>query len=439
MRFRNRTFGCCFEDANENVKLRFITVAVGLLGFGVVACSGSVGTTPPPGPPVPTPAPLYEYAGSITQRYAYDYGYPSPQPPTTIRTRIRDKVSVLSATGSGLPAGARNVHVLERAATRLQTTDTVSDSYVSAQEPELLLYGSKSQLEAPLGGQSTETVTTYSKPQILAKQSGRWTNSPAAKIDESFSDGHHQNRTIAANGTYVEKGTTFALNGKVAPIEILEEASGAGSYTGPFVGCPPNTSWMFTAAPSITLTLVSKPRERGCELGATPIPDWYRVPPTFYSERDTVKSDVTMPSQCGGLAGTAATYVRRTVSSLDTVIGYVESTDVSAYSNAQGVPLCLLLDDDISNYYDWQGDQVAFFAFTPNGDAVSTIDTQESLVLAGGNPSSMVAGEGIGPGAAVVVGLQQPFLARNSVEREKLRNAMVHHLENLARRIGGVR
>ncbi len=373
----------------------------------------------------------------MTQVFTYVYGFPSPQPPATIRTTIHDSVTVLGASQPGLPPGTQDVHVQERDATSLQSTQTVTDAFVSPAETELLLYGSKSKFEAPEGGQSSTTVTAYASPQILSKSTGHWTNSPEATIDEKYSDGHRQDRTIAANGTYNEKGTTLALNGKVARIEILEKASGAGSYTGPFLGCPPRTSWVFSAAPSIELQLISTPPVRGCEMSKTPIPDWYPAGARFYTEHDSVKANAAMPAECVGRAGKRARLTERTLLRLDTVIGYSEDTNISVFSSSNAVPLCLVLGDEIANYYDWQGDQIAFFAFTPNGHPVSTIRTDEALVLVSGGASS-------GPAATVSqasseAGLQTHFMAGVEAERVKLRDAMLRRFTNVSSRIGGVR
>jgi hypothetical protein len=373
----------------------------------------------------------------MTQVFTYDYGFPSPQPPATIRTTIHDSVTVLSASQPGLPPGAQDVNVRERDTTPLQATQTVTDAFVSPPEAELLLYGSKSKFEAPQGGQSSTTVTAYANPQILSKSAGHWTNSPEATIDEKYSDGHYQDRTIAANGTYNEKGTTLALNGKVAPIEILEKASGAGSYTGPFLGCPPHTSFTFTAAPSIDLQLISSPPVGGCEMSKTPIPDWYPAGTTFYTEHDSVKANATMPVQCGSHAGKGARLTERKLLKLDTVIGYYEDTDISVFSSSNAVPLCFVLGDEISNYYDWQGDQIAFFAFTPNGHPVSTIRTDEALELVGGAASS--AGAATVARASVEAGVQTHFMDGVNAERVKLRDAMVRRFTNVSSRIGGVR
>lgn len=412
------------------MRLHLIAAATFVALAALAACSGSVGFVPAPPSPLPSPVPADHYAGTMTQTYTYLYGYPSPEPPNTTTTAIKDVVTVSSTAGPGFPAGTSDVHVDETDATPLQTSRTVTDAYVKATAAQALLYGSVSELKAARGGQSSHTTTSYVNPQILSRKQGTWTNSPAGSVDEKYSDGHYQDRTIAADGTYREKGTTFALNGKIAGIEIIEKPTGAGSYTGPFVGCPPKTSWLFTAAPQISVKLVSNPPESGCEIGETTIPDWYPTSPTLYTEHDRVTSGMRMPSSCGPYANQHARVTERSMARLDTIIGYRERTDVSVFGRAAGPPVCIIFSDAIDNYYDWQGDQIAFFAFTDNGKPVSTILTDESLVLKSGSSTA---------GAAIVGGAQTHFAAKLDAVRARLRDAMIRRLLTLANTAGGTR
>jgi hypothetical protein len=412
------------------LRLHLIAAATFVASAALAACSSSVGITPPPPAPLPSPVPAVHYAGTLTQTYTYLYGYPSPEPPNTSTTAVKGVVTVSPTTGPGLPSGTNDVHVKETDTTPLQSSSTVSDSYVRTSASEAVLYGSVSELKAPQGGQSTHTTTSYVTPQVLSRAHGTWTNSPAGSVDEKYSDRHYQDRTIAANGSYDEKGTAFSLSGKMVATEILEKSSGAGGYTGPFEGCPAKTSFLFTAAPTISVSLVSKPPVAGCEQTAASIPDWYPAAPTLYSEQDRVKSSVVMPSSCGASAGQHARLTERTTAGLDTIIGYREHTDVSVFGPLDGPPVCIVLVDKIDNYYDWQGDQIAFFAFTDNGHPVSTILTDESVVLSGGSS---------GGSSAIVVAAQTHFGATLDAVRARLRDAMIRRFAAMPNSTGGTR
>lgn len=412
------------------MRLHPIAAATFVASAALAACSSSSAVVPPPVTPPPSPVPVSHYTGKMTQTYTYLYGYPSPEPPNTTTTMIKDAVTVAPTTGPGLPSGTNDVHVDETDTTPLQSSRTLTDAYVKTSTTQALLYGSVSELKAPQGGQSTHTTTSYVRPQILSRRHGTWTNSPAGTVDEKYSDRHHQDRTIAANGTYDEKGTAFALGGKMVATEIVEKATGAGSYTGPFVGCPPKTSWLFTAAPNISVALVSKPPVLGCQIASATIPAWYPTGPTLYREQDRVNNGVVMPSACGPSGGKRARLTKRSTTRLDTIIGYREDTDVSAFGSLSGPVVCIVFADEIDNYYDWQGDQIAFFAFTDNGHPVSTIVTDESLVLEGGSA---------GGSDAIVAGAEAHFTAKLDAVRARLRDAMIRRFVTISTSAGGTR
>jgi hypothetical protein len=412
------------------LRLHLIAAATFVASAALAACSSSVGITPPPPAPLPSPVPADHYDGTLTQTYTYLYGYPSPEPPNTSTTAIKGVVTVSPTTGPGLPSGTNDVHVKETDTTPLQSSTTVSDAYVRTNATEAVLYGSVSELEAPQGGQSSHTTTSYVTPQTLSRTHGTWTNSPAGSVDERYSDGHYQDRTIAANGSYDERGTAFSLGGKMVATEILEKPSGAGGYTGPFEGCPPKTSFLFTAAPKISVSLVSKPPVLGCEQAATSIPDWYPAAPTLYRERDRVKSATLIPAACGASAGKRARLTERSTARLDTIIGYREHTDVSVFGALQGPPVCIIFADEIDNYYDWQGDQIAFLAFTDDGHPVSTILTDESVVFKSGSS---------GGASAIVAAAQTHFGATLDAVRARLRDAMIRRFVTMPNGAGGTR
>jgi hypothetical protein len=412
------------------LRLHLFAAATFVASAALAACSSSVGITPPPATPLPSPVPATHYSGQSTQTYTYLYGYPSPEPPNTITTAIKGVVTVSPTTGPGLPSGTNDVHVDETDTTPLQSSRTVSDAYVNTSATQAVLYGSVSELKAPAGGQSTDTTTSYVTPQIVSRQHGTWSNSPAGSVDEKYSDGHYQDRTIAANGSYDEKGTAFSLSGIMVGTELLEKATGAGSYTGPFEGCPPKTSFEFSAAPSIAVTLVSKPPEPGCEQASQSIPNWYPTPPALYNEQDRVKSNVVMPSECGHSAGQRERLTERTIARLDTIIGYKEHTDVSVFGPLDGPPVCAVFADEIDNYYDWQGDQIAFFDFTDKGHPVSTILTDEAVVFEGGSS---------GGSDAIVAAAETHFGAKLDAVRARLRDAMIRRFVTRSTHAGGAR
>jgi hypothetical protein len=399
------------------------------------ACSGSVGTTPPSPTPLPPQPPSFRYAGAMTQHFAYAYGYPSQQPPITVRTTLSDRVTVNAAVPppSISSDATDDVKIVETAATSLETNMTTTNAYVSSNAGSVLLYGAVSSIAEASGGQSSTTTTVYTKPQTLAEASGTWSNSPASTVKETYSDGHSEDRTIAADGTYTENGTTFGLNAKPAPIVLQEEASGAGMYEGPFTGCPNGTAFRFSAPsgspPTIALTLTSTVSYCSSST-ASSIDLWYATPPSFYGETDEADASTTVPVGCGKFKGTTAAEVRSEIVHLDTIIGYTEVTSTHTYVK-DNAPVCILFSDDLLNYYDWQGDTPAFLLYSPNAKPISAVTTDESLVQksASGSLPALTP--------EIVAAARAHFAANVERARAKLLDAMIHRLQTAREKTGG--
>jgi hypothetical protein len=365
----------------------------------------------------------------MTQHYEYAYGYPSRQPPITVRTALVDRVTLKSAVA---PA-TTDIETVETAATSLATNVTTTDAYVASQGGDVLLYSTMAAIKETGNGQSSTTVIVYNKPQTLVRPSGTWSNSPGLISHENFSDGHYEDRTIASNGTYTEKGTTFDINAQPAPILLEEEASGAGKYQGPFAGCPSDTAFNLSAPsgspPAIAFTLTSS--DKHCvSSSTTSIELWYPTPPPFYKETDEVLTGTPAPVGCGKFKGASTTDVRSTVGRLDTVIGYVEITSTDTYVKGDA-PVCIVLGDELLNYYDWQGDTPEFFLYSPDAKPISEVLTKESLVQtsASGTLPTLLP--------EVAAAARAEFDAKIGHTRATLLDAMIHRMQTAHQRTGG--
>jgi hypothetical protein len=392
----------------------------------LAACTSStIGTTPIP-TTQPNPAPqVFNFQGNLKQTYTYYYGFPTQQPPVTIVQKI--KQTFVNNTATPPPQFSNHVsnvvHTVETASTKLTTQNTVTDTYLSEGSSGYFEEGSIAQINAPDGGQSSTTTQIYKTPQILEENDGSWTNSPASTFDQTFSDGHYQDRTIASDGTYVEKGTTFNLDATLAHIKIAEDPTGEGAYIGPFTGAPANTQFTFSAPsgtpPTIALTLYYE----GKNIPELSLPAWFPLNPTFYTEKDTLTTGTSAPSSCGKHAGTSGDAVARTWTGLDTVIGYTESYSESTYDNGTD-PVCIVISDSIANYYDWQGDTPAFVLVSSNAKPLSTIVTSETLVGTGITSSAkhraMVT--------AAIAGARSTMFAKMQVVRDTMREKALHRL-----------
>ena len=187
--------------------------------------------------------------GTMVQNYPYHYGFPSPQPPLTVRTKITQDVWITNGPApKGYPAGSNQiVHLRETDDANLSKNTATTDVYVAQQPKQDLVYASSTQINAPDGAQSSSSTTTYASPRVVAKTGvAMWSNSPARKIDEVFSDGHSEHRTVATNGTYVENGTAVDYAGTLATTELQDMSSGAGFYKGGFLVAPRTQGSLFS-------------------------------------------------------------------------------------------------------------------------------------------------------------------------------------------------
>jgi hypothetical protein len=421
------------------VRLRFALAGLVVLTAFLAACSSGTSCgfgCPPVNPPTPTPAPV-SLAGTETQAFTYDFGYPSPQPPYMQTTTIAQTVTVAAtALASPFPGGAANdVHVAETdTIDQLQTIQLTVDSYTATSSNNVLLYGSVVNTPAsgggqPTNGQATTVQLVYAAPQIIDQtpqnNGATWTNKPGAQLTENYSDGHSEDRTYANNGTYSEVGTAQAPNGSgYVPVHLSIDGSGAGIYSGPFFGAA-SVSFEFAAPAgspktiSGTIKVNKRPRQ-----ALFKIPAWFANQPVFFTEADSIRTNVAQPKGCP--FASAINDVRQKITRLDTMIGYVEQSQRDTYE-ASGAVICVAFTDTLQNYYDWNGDTTSFPLYvTENAKKISQVVTNE-LISVVGAPSGATARRSHGArGAyippAAVAALQARFDAKMNATKRELFN-----------------
>ena len=419
------------------MRLRFALGGLVVLTAFLAACSSGTSCgfgCPPVNPPTPTPAPV-SLAGTETQAFTYDFGYPSPQPPYTQTTTIAQTVTVApTALASPFPGGAANdVHVAETdTIDQLQTIALTIDSYTATSGNNVLLYGSVVNTPAtgggqPTNGQATTVQLVYAAPQIIDQtpqnNGATWSNKPGAQLAETYSDGHSENRTYADDGTYVEVGTAQSPNGKgYVPVHLSIDKSGAGVYSGPFLGFR-SLSFNFAAPagspPEISGTYIIG---KGTQHAFFKIPAWFSANPDFFTEADSIRTNVARPSGCP--SGGGVNVVTQKIDRLDTMIGYIEQSRRDTYE-ASGAVICVVFTDTLQNHYDWNGDTVASpVYFAKDGKKISQVVTNE-LISAVGAPSGAAARRPHGTRGAfipvsAVAALQARFDAKMDATKREL-------------------
>lgn len=356
----------------------------------------------------PATAPSLSYGGAknVNFSYGYAFGYPTPGPTATAPpANLAYSVSTTVSAGSSPYPGTTTAslideHVAESDVQSLETTTYTTDSWLgldaSSSPYTELLYGSTQQ--EPSSENLPDITTLYTNAQQVdeypAGNGATWTNNPASTVTYSYADGDNGTRAVASDGSYVD--TENLLSGGIGGQAVLTENSdGSGLITGPYFGGDIISSVAFAApspaaSPTAIDVTVNYTTDAQNDYGYPPsetiaAPVWYSLPISLYSETDTVTTGASLPKSCAPF--TTATDVNRTITTLDTVIGYTETTVFDSYE-FNGVPICLTTTDTQNYAYDQQQNTPYFLYITPNGSPLETVTTTESLVLGAASSGS---------------------------------------------------
>lgn len=345
------------------------------------------------------PSSSISFSGTKSTNYIYNFEFdcsteggcagntPLPLPtPTTLSYNVTTSVGVGSNAYPGTATASALVdeNVSESDASNLSTTNYTTDSWVglsTASAPYVVnLYGTR-QTE-PSSDNLPVTTTIYGTPQTVDQfpqsSSDTWTNLPAANIAYSYSDGSSGTRVIASDGTYVDT-ENLIVGGAGGTVTTTENSDSSGSIAGPlFAG---QVTEMDFLAPSggfinITINIYGGPQNLAWAQDSV----WFNTPPVFYTETDGMTLNASLPAGCmPNSFGSSANDVNRTINTLDTILGFEETTVFDSYE-INGTPICMTTTDTQNYAYDEQNNEPFTFILTgPLGLAVIT--TTESLVL----------------------------------------------------------
>jgi len=123
----------------------------------------------------------------------------------------------------------------------------------------------------------------------------------------------------------------------------------------------------------------------------TTAPAWFGAAPALYSDTTSITANAAFPAQCAvpSSYGTSGTRLDRTVNRTDTILGYTEQTLTTSYLNSKSLPVCIVLSDVQTNYYDYQDDfgdpsGTGHFHYHFNGTPLSVATTSQTLTLQSG-------------------------------------------------------
>ncbi len=356
-----------------------------------------------------TQAASLAYTGTKSVNYLYNFafGYPSPSPNTTmppaaLSYNVTATVSEGSSPAPTPSSGLIDEHVAETDAGSLDSATYATDSFVgisSTTSPWSELLYATTQQESSSAGAPVIT-TNYTNAQTIdqypASSGASWTNNPAATIAYQYADGDSGQRTVSSSGTYTDTESILA-GGAGGTATLTENSDGSGSIVGPFFGGGIIAQVAF-AAPSpaasptsvtVSIDFSSYAQTQYGYPASSPVTDslWYAFPPVFYIETDTITTNAGLPQSCmpNAFNFTQATDVRRSMATTDTVVGYVEDTNIDSYEY-NGVPVCLVTEDIQRYAYDEQANQPYFILVGELG--LEVVTTMETLVLTGTPPAA---------------------------------------------------
>jgi trimeric autotransporter adhesin len=336
------------------------------------------------------------YTGTKTINYSYGFafGYPSPAPsatapPTTLSYSVSASVSEGSSPyPSAAPSGVIDEHVAESDTGSLESLTYATDSWIGITTGatwDELLYGTTQQ--EPSSDNEPVTTTLYTSAQqtdqFPATSGASWTNAPAATIVYTYADGDNGTRTVNPDGSYVDTENLLA-SGAGGTAVLTENSDGSGSIASSALDYGFLSSITFSAPTSsgitITFNYSQAAQNEGAPATATATDTvWYAQPLVLYSETDSIKTSASLPAACNAPFGiTTANDVNRTVTSIDTVVGFEDQSVVDSYEYS-GIPLCLLTTDTQSYAYDEQQNTPYLLLYGALG--VEVVKTQETLTL----------------------------------------------------------
>jgi hypothetical protein len=373
----------------------------------LAACGGGGGTgiTPPSIPrpqgspdPYPTAAgDTFTYSGTLTQTYTL-YGTPAPVTPaptatpwvTTAQESVTQNVSVTDGASFNGVSGLADFTTHETDAGQHATTTVTADEYLSfASDPlrangvDVTEAGATSTdsngvaLETDVGGGNGILAELPEVPEA------RWTDSAARKQTETDPDGQATVATYNSDGSY-DESVSYPEGGTAT---VQANADGSGVYSLPLEGDTAQPSSVTVNAPSGGQIQVSYAIYTGLsfpEAGGFSIPVWYpQVPPVLASDTYVDEGPASLPAACGVpgeyTSSGSIEKLAEVKTRLDTVFGELETDDVTSYvSNRYGV-LCVVIADDLQNFYDYSVQSNAILSFN-NAPLYETL-VNETLAL----------------------------------------------------------
>jgi hypothetical protein len=345
------------------------------------------------------------YSGTLTQSFQTfpEIAAPSasPEPVSTTTQHVVAEIAVQTNQSFNGNNGLIDLRAAETDTdsnglkTTTSTTDTFESTAQNGSGSKLLEYGSLFVDES-----GDRTTSSYGSPLILDQlpdtAGAQWTNSPAASIQQALAGNATGSaitvqRTVHSDGTYAENTTYppgYSAPGYTGVGEIQENTDGSGTFAFVANGGAITIEYSIpvpqpTGSPLITIAEFAglDPTPANAPSASFQLPAWYGSSPQFFNETDRDLGQVPVPASCAlsSQFPQSAYAIAQTIDLTDVVLGYTEHRVTTNYVSSSNGTLCSSVNDVLTLYYDFNGDQA--FVFTQNPPL--EIDTvSETLALA---------------------------------------------------------
>lgn len=326
----------------------------------------------------------YPYTGTLAQsQYSIQ---PCPQPTATANATVAVNVSVASSGSTATETSAET----DTYATNTSTVTTVANLSSSTSGSTTAFFDNS---ETSTDGNGNVVATTYALPLQYAQTpeaaGNTWSGHTPATVNQTLADGTTIDRSYGSGTTYYTE--TQTIPGGYGSNVITANTDGSGSYAlghgtkqeiDVTIGAPSGGNISVTVTP----------------LGGTgqtiKVPSW--LPASFgtsgpYTDTTTDLGTVaSLPSGCTSPVTPTPTieHVQRQITSVDTVLGYVETETVDSYdmngSTGWFGPVCSVVSDTLNQYYNWGLTTPFLIYLSPNAQPVQTNTLTETLSLGSG-------------------------------------------------------
>jgi hypothetical protein len=379
------------------------------------------GATPSPTPtPTPTPTssptPLpdtyhpadngdsFTMAGTLLVTYDRANQYPTPEPTATVFDTIVQSIAVTnpgSFFGTSAVEFAINETDTQTAPTSQTYAESLNEYYQYQNTPERGDFFDLGYLSTDDNGYMV-TMQNGANDQLadeLPEATGQtWSNTAARTVNTN--DGNNETSTTTYNDDGSYSGTITYPNAMPSPnptgsqltnyATLQANSDGSATFTTPFIGTAFQYDTVYQlSAPSaagssgtITETTTIPPEVGSTSsptTSTTSIPNWQPATGGLASETDVDNGPQPLPSTCpvpATLAGMPNQIVQ-TKNSVDPLNGELETTTTTTYDTLNVGPICTIVHDVQTDYYDYSGQSSGFFSGTPQ--QITTLD--ETLYL----------------------------------------------------------